>query len=642
MNKLSHESLLGAYTLSAWGKPSDKKFATNDAAFAAVRQGIVHPTDVIRIGNSQTTVGRQILAHALPADFQVKGKNVRTSLSADKDFILDKGRLTNVLSELAHQDKYKFSESVSLLNRIGAGYAYSSGFSIGLSDLKPVAKLRDKILQVADLQVQKVRDAGGSLNTQHRDIVKIYDGATQVIEEAAKKHFDASDNNMYKMVRSGARGSWDQFKQMTVAPMLVRNAKGEIIQVPIKKSYSEGLDTAEYWSALHGGRDGIRQKVIGTSEPGAFSKTVMASTINMLISSHDCGTQHGIFMQSKDSQILGRFLAQPIKLKDRTVPSGTPIDHELLTQLENNKVSKALVRSPLRCEQPHGICAKCYGLNEYGKLHAIGTNIGAMAGHSIGEPATQLALKSFHEGGVAGTKTTKRTDAFTRLNQILEMPKIMPNAAVLAKADGKISKIEPDPAGGWDVYIGEMKHYVPSTRQLGKDIKMGSELAKGLPLSDGDIHPAELLKLTNVNTVQEYLTNELFQAYQPVGPVKRSNIETVVKAITNLSQVEDPGDHPDFIRGDMVSSSQLVHLNRTSLKGRKPIVFKSVLKPITQLPLDLSTDWLARMNYQRLKGTLVDGSQRGWTSQIHQQHPIPSLAMGSEFGKGTRAAPWLY
>ena len=167
-------------------------------------------------------------------------------------------------------------------------------------------------------------------------------------------------------------------------------------------------------------------------------------------------------------------------------------------------------------------------------------------------------------------------------------------------------------------------------------------MRKGQALTDGDVHPVELLKQTNIETVQEYLTDQLYKAYKPVGPVKRTNIETVVKSITNLAYVQDPGDHPDFTRGDMASSAKIKHLNRTTLKGRKPIAFKPLLKPIAQLPKDISTDWLARMNYRRLKDTLIEGAQRGWTSAIHQSHPIPALAHAAEFGRSKKVAPWLY
>lgn len=642
MNKLSHESLLGTYMLSEWGKGTTSRFATREQALRAASSGKIRPTDVIRVGKLRTTVGRMILANALPRGFQLAGKDVQTQLMTRPNFILDKQNLTSMLTGLARHDKYKFADSVSRLNRIGTGYAYSSGFSIGLDDLAPVSGIRDRVLRLAEQKAERIRKGTGTLAVKQQRVIDNYDKANQLIESLAKKHFDKSGNNIYKMVRSGARGNWDQFKQMTVAPGLVRNSNGTIVPVPIKKSYSEGLDTADYWNALQGGREGIVQKVVGTSKPGAFSKDVMANVLNLLISDKDCGTPDGVFRPAADPQIMGRFLAQPVKIRGQLIRRGTLVDSTLVTRLENNKIGKVLVRSPLRCKQPQGICARCYGLNEFGKLHAIGTNIGALAGHSIGEPATQLALKSFHEGGVAGTKTTKRSDAFARINQILQMPTIMPNASVLAQSSGKITQIQPDPAGGWSVHVEETKHYVPAARQLLKGLRKGVAVKKGQSLSDGDIHPVELLKLTSINAVQEHLTNELFNAYKPVGPVKRSNIETVVKAITNLSQVHDSGDHPSFTRGDMASTSLLKHVNRTDLRGQKPISFKPVLRPLTQLPQDISTDWLARMNYQRLKDTLVDGAQRGWVSRIHQHHPIPALAMGSEFGRGTKNAPWLY
>jgi DNA-directed RNA polymerase subunit beta' len=642
MNRLSSESLLGTYMMSDWGKQTSHVFKTPADAAKAAADGKIGITEVVQIGTMKTTMGRYMLANSFPEEFKLGDKPVRQSLLSDKNFVFDKKTLEKTLTALARSDKYAFAKTVGKMQNLGTEYVYSTGFSIGLSDLAPVIQLRDKILKGADHKVYAMRQGAGSRADKDKAAIQIYDKATLDMEIEAKKHFGGVKNNIYKMVQSGARGNWDQFKQMTVAPMLVRNAKGEIVPVPIKTSYAEGLDTADYWTALHGGREGIIQKVIGTSKPGAFSKIVMSSTIDMLISGHDCGTQHGTLMESEDPQIIGRYLAQPVKIKNEVIKAGSSVTSELVTRLMNNRVGKVVVRSPLRCDMPHGICQVCFGLNEHGHPPSIGTNIGAIAGQAIGEPATQLALKAFHTGGVVGSKTTRRTDAFTRINQLLAMPKIMPNASVLARTAGPISRMDPDPAGGWSVYVGQEKHYVPSTRELITGLKVGSTVKKGQAISDGDIHPVDLLKLTNINAVQEYLTDELFSAYKPVGPVRRNNLEVVVKAITNLARVDDPGDHPDFARGDMTSASKLVTLNRTVLKGRKPIVFQPVLKPIAQLPLEISEDWMARMNYRHLQDTLIEGAQKGWHTLVHQPHPIPGLAMGTEFGKGTKQEPWLY
>lgn len=642
MNNISHESLLGVYQLSQWGSPKAVSFKTQDEALKAAFLGKLKFSDVVTAGKIQTTPGRIALANTFPETHTYVDKNIKSTILTDKNFIFDKKTLTKVMTDLAKKDKHLFADTVTKLQNAGTEHVYTTGFSIGLDDLVPFTTVRDRILKAADSQVAKVKDKKLTKLDQDQQVVDIYSKAGQMVEGHAKKHFEGEKNNIYEMVRSGARGNWDQFRQMVVAPMLVRNAQGEIIPMPIKRSYSEGLDTADYWTAMHGAREGIVRKVIGTSEPGALSKVIMASTLNLLVSDHDCGTSHGTSMKVDDPQVLGRYLAQPVTINGKNIPKDTLLTSEIVTRLENNKVNRVIARSPMRCELPAGICQKCFGLNEYGQLHTVGTNIGVIAGHALGEPATQLALKAFHEGGVAGSKTTTKTDAFTRLRRILAMPKLMPNSAVLSKQTGTISSVEKDPAGGLNVYVNQEKHYVPAIRSMLPDMKAGAKVTRGEQISDGDMHPVDLLDLTSINNVQEYLADELFGAYKDVGPVKKTNIETVVKAMTNLAYVEDPGDHPDFAKGDYASSSQLISLNRGVLKGKKPIMFKPILKPIEQLPYELSTDWLARLGYRNLKQTLIEGTQQGWKSMIHQNHPIPGLVYGASFGLGTKEKPWLY
>jgi hypothetical protein len=202
---------------------------------------------------------------------------------------------------------------------------------------------------------------------------------------------------------------------------------------------------------------------------------------------------------------------------------------------------------------------------------------------------------------------------------------------------GKISKIEKDPAGGHNVFVGDHRHYVPqksgNPMYAGRALSVGTEVKRGAPLSYGPVNPHEMLPLTGVEPVQGYLAGELHKIYKDHG-IRRRNTEVIVKAMTNLTRIEDPGDEATFIRGDFAPQTRVASLNRKLPKGGKPIVHQPVLKGVTMLPLDMQEDWMARLNHERLSQTLVEAAQQGWTSHLHGTHPIPSAVYGAEFGRG--------
>jgi DNA-directed RNA polymerase subunit beta' len=368
--------------------------------------------------------------------------------------------------------------------------------------------------------------------------------------------------------------------------------------------------------------------------------------MNQMIVDEDCGTTKGVVLDSSDRDILDRYTARPIHLGNKggtnkgDIPAGTLVTPDLVSRLKNNKVSKVEVRSPLKCAHGVGLCAKCYGMNEEGQLHNPGMNVGILAAQSLGEPATQLAMNAFHTGGVVGAKGTSATGLFRRLEQLMAVPKILPGAATLADGEGKVSKIDKDPAGGWRVQIGSQEHYVPGSRKL--LVRRGDSVKTGDAISSGPKNPRDMLKRTSMNAVQKYLTDEIWGAYKDEGPVRRRNVETFVRAMTNLSEVSDAGDHDLLLRGDHAPTSEIVAFNRGLPSGKKPVQHRPMLQGINMLPLELQTDWIARMQSRGLKGTVLDAAAEGWKSTTHGTHPIPALAYGKEFGMGTPDKPWLY
>lgn len=636
------EAFLGLHLLSRWGKDSGKTFSNFQEAMKAKERGQLHVTDGITINGHNTTLGRAIIAQHLPE--AIKMDEHFNKDFEDPKFELHKRDVHRMLETIAKHDPKSFSFTVDHLKDLGNQYSYELGFSFGLRDIGAYKSIRDPILKKADAEAAKAKSDQKLTPAQRHDKLEdIYTKATTELIDAHRPVFIKNDNRMWRMVSSGARGKMEQFRQMTIAPMLMKDATGNTLITPVKKSYSEGLDVGDYWTSLHGARMGTLQRVEGTSEPGRLTKEIVNVVIPNMIISNDCGTTNGIHLDIHDSDIHDRFLAAPVKVtNDQTIPTGTLIDSHITSLLKKHKIKQVVVRSPLKCNHGHGLCSKCFGLNENGELHEIGTNIGVLAGHALGEPATQLAMDSFHTGGVAASRGGASVDKFTRLNQLLELPKVLPNAAVLAKITGKVMKLEKDLAtNGWNVFIGKEQHYIPAQRtpmhfneDSGVPLSVGAEVKKGEPISDGHINPREYLKHTDIHTVQNYLTNELYNGIYKDERVRRRNIETVVRALTNYTQIKDPGDS-NYLHGDYALRTVIEEHNRNLPAGSHPIEHQPILKGAQQMALNSHEDWMARLNFQQLRNTLLEGTAKGWKTDLHGTNPIPAYAFGAEFGLGT-------
>jgi DNA-directed RNA polymerase subunit beta' len=452
------------------------------------------------------------------------------------------------------------------------------------------------------------------------------------------------------MVFSGARGKKEQLRQMIAAPMLMESATGKILATPVTKSYAEGLDVGDYWLTQHGARKGTLQRAQGTSDPGSMSKDLINTTMNTLIVSEDCATHSGIRMDVDHPDITDRFLAQEIKLKDGTkFKAGSQLSPEILTRLKNNREKSVVVRTPLKCAHGEGICAKCYGLNEKGHLHDVGTNIGILSGQAMGEPAVQMAMDAFHTGGLATGRGGASVSRLERLKQIIKLPKTLRGEATVAYASGTIANIKPDPVGGHDVFIDGIRHYVS---QINPKLRVGDAVKKGDSLSHPEaiINPRHVLDATkDIHAVQNLLTQQLHSPAtkdpnQTVAPglyeregVRRRNIEVAVRAMTNLTRIKDPGDsHWDM--GDVAPHAIIEEWNRNRDKTEKAIVHEPELRGSGQMS-EASRDWMARLNYQRLHDTVQAAAAQSWKSDIHGSNPIPGYAQGAEFGKPPAGKP---
>ena len=249
-------------------------------------------------------------------------------------------------------------------------------------------------------------------------------------------------------------------------------------------------------------------------------------------------------------------------------------------------------------------------------------------------------MDSFHTGGVAASRGGASVDKFVRLKQLLNIPKTLPDAARLAEHDGRVDKIELDKAtNGWNIHIGGKLHFSPAQRR--PIVAHGEEVKKGQKLTDGNIDPRTLLRLTDINHVQNHLTSELYNTIYKDERVKRRNIETVVRSLTNLTHIKDPGDS-EHLTDDLALRTVVEEHNRNLPHGHRHIDHEPVIKGTQQTALDQHEDWMARLNFQRLDQTILEGTAKGWRTNLHGPNPLPAYAHGATFGQGTKKHPHFY
>jgi DNA-directed RNA polymerase subunit beta' len=628
----NQEALLGLHIITKWGKDSGKTFKNVTELEKAVDEGKLHITDVAKVAGFKkpTTLGRILFESRMPRGFEKSH-----DILHNPDFVITKKTLKGELAPLiARKHTSEYAKVVDSLKDLGNEHSFKQGYSLGLKDFETLPE-RDAIVAEADRKVVAIRKQNRGEDHERDDIIKVYADATKKIEEA-QRSLPKRGNRLATMVLSGARGDPEQLRQMIAAPMLVEDANGKVVATPIKKSFSEGLDVGEYWTSQFGARKGIIQRTRGTAEPGAISKDIINSSMSTLIISPDCKTSQGVLMELGNQDITDRFTATAYKVKGGTIPAGTLITPEVLARLKNNKHEKVLVRSPLKCEHGQGLCAKCFGLNESGRLHDVGINIGILAAQSMGEPSSQLSMSAFHSGGVASGAGAKSLDAISRLRNLLEMPKKLRDEATVATATGKITDIKKDAAGGHDVFVNGVRHYVPAGL-VKEDLKIGQEVRKGDQISLGFVNPHKLLEATgDIHAVQNYLTNELHGSLFGGLGVRKRNVEVAVRNITNLARVRDPGKSSEYAPGDIVPRTVLEEHNRKHNTG---IIHEPVLKGTGEIPHLITSDWMQRLNYQQLHTTIQSAAARGEKSDIHSSHPIPAVAYGAELGRPSPGKP---
>lgn len=674
----SLESAVGLYKLSRAEGTGKKKFINQTSALKAAQQGRAAIDEVVTVGKMKTTPGRILLASAVPSTMQKK-------VLTDLNWKMDKKGMDQVFTDLAKNHKGEFGTYANELKDLGNGASFGAvkipgpkgpdaikaaeskkfqyismpTHTLSLDDVDTDKRTRDKHLNAAQKVVDQIQKSVSiPARDKERRTVEVWTSAAKKMVSEHQRKMEKKPTNLYTMFAAGQKPKSEQYQQMVMAPVLVKDSSNRIIPKPIKHSYSEGLDSSEYWTQMAGARRGTVLKVQEVQEPGYFTKQLMNTSMNLVVKDEDCGTKRGISLPVGGDDVYDRELAADVKFKGMNLRAGQLMTPDLVGKVRAvDKSAQLVVRSPLKCEHGKGMCRKCAGLSGDGSSYQVGTNVGVLATQALGERAVQLTLKQFHSGGVATGGGSKLINAFARTKELTELPEKIPDATPLAMRGGTIEKIERDPTGV-QVFIGGKAHHIgrdragmplnsmlPSASKVDgyrawKPPRVGMKVAAGQVLGDPNrtnVNPHDLYKATNnIEHVQNFLVDELHGMYKDEG-VRRQHVETVVRAMSDLTKVRDPGDAPDLLRGEFTSRSKVRALNTQLAKsGKKPTMHSPVLAGINVTPLQVQEDWMAKLNHQLLKRTVAEAASTGARSSIHGIHPVPAMAYGAEFGLNTK------
>ena len=502
----------------------------------------------------ETTVGRILFNDVLPDDYPFINEEI------------DKTKMQKIIDELI--DKKGIAEVTPVLDAIkkfGFNYATHSGVTWGVDDIQiPEGKYR-----VIDSAIESVKEIMNQYNEgylsndeRYRKIIEIWHGAKNDVETLIPDTLD-TNGSVYDMWKSGARGSLSQITQMAGMKGLIQNSLGETIEYPVLSSSKEGLSPIEYFTTTHGSRKGLSDTALNTARAGYLTRKLFSVAQDVVITEHDCKTSnHVVIKKESDSgieiaiskKIRGRVLAKDVQDADGNVlfKKGHALKKEDSQKIESAGVNEVAVFSPLTCQTKHGLCSKCYGI-DLGKDEVIdlGEAVGTIAAQAIGEPGTQLTMRTFHAGGTASVGGDI-TQGLPRVEEIFERRKPS-SPAVVSKTDGFVSEVK---EAGKDRLIivstgkKQVEYVFPLTRIA--LVKVGQEIKKGQLLTDGSADLSDLFKYTGKERAQEYMIGQINKIYELQGePISRKHIEVIVRQMFSRVQITESGA-THFSTGDIV------------------------------------------------------------------------------------------
>jgi DNA-directed RNA polymerase subunit beta' len=566
----------------------------------------------------ETTLGRLLLNESFPPDFPYV------------NWVLRKRDVTELIGELV--DRYPravVAESLDKLKDLGFAYSTQAGLTISIADVKTPrdkSPLLERFENEADKVEQQFERGVITDDERRQKEIEIWTEATDRVREAMQAELQAEKfNPIDMMVGSGARGNVMQVRQIAGMRGLVANPRGEIIPRPIKSNFREGLSVLEYFISTHGARKGLADTALRTADSGYLTRRLVDVAQELIVRDEDCETNRGIWIDDVtgdaehlrllETKLLGRCLAEDVNLADGTkLARNTEIDEAELRQLgADPDVNRVRVRSVLTCESLQGVCQYCYGtMLATGSMVDLGEAIGIIAAQSIGEPGTQLTMRTFHTGGVAGEDITH---GLPRVVELFEARKPK-GAAVMAESSGLVRLAENEKGERVITVLGaddsEEEHVV--SRRANLAVRDGQEVAAGERLVGDEktpLDPKEILEIKGIRETQQYLSDEVQKVYREQGvSIHDKHVEVIVRQMLRRVAVSEPGDSP-FLPGEKVDARLYADTNRRLVEeGKQPAEGRPELMGITKA--SLATDsWLSAASFQETTRVLTEAAIEG-------------------------------
>ena len=571
----------------------------------------------IRLDNSnetiETTIGRALFNEALPADFPYV------------DLDVTKKQLGGIVDRLAEfYPKVVVAQTLDALKALGFHWATRAGATIGIEDVVTPPRKKE-ILESYETQADKVQsqyEKGLITDDERRqELIEIWTKATAEVGKEMEENFPRV-NPVWMMVFSGARGNMMQIRQIAGMRGLVANPKGEIIPRPIKSNFREGLSVLEYFISTHGARKGLADTALRTADSGYLTRRLCDVAQDVIIREEDCGTDRGLVLQigvrqesgglvkfdHVETSVFGRTLADDVEVDGKVIlPAGTDLGDRNIDELVAAGVDEVKIRSVLTCDSKVGQCAACYGRSlAAGQRVAVGEAVGIIAAQSIGEPGTQLTMRTFHTGGVAGDDITHGLPRIVELFEARTPKGVAPIAetagVVSFREDVKGKKIVVTPDDG-----GEEVAY-PITRRQKLLVEEGSRVEVGQKMVVGAIDPKQVLRILGPRATQVHLVNEIQSVYRSQGVgIHDKHIEVIVRQMLKRITVLEAGD-ADLLPGELVERGRFETENRRVVTtGGKAASGRPELMGITKASL-ATESWLSAASFQETTRVLTDAA----------------------------------
>lgn len=649
----SQDMVLGIYYLTQErpGAKGEGKFYKNvNEAILAYENGFttLHSRMTVRVtkvnedgeevsGNVESTLGRFLFNEILPQDLgfvdRTKPENL---LNLEVDFHVGKKQLKQILEKVINtHGASKTAEVLDLIKSTGYKYSTKAAMTVSISDMT-VPEQKQELLDAAQMTVDKIsQNFRRGLITEeerYRAVVETWNETDKELTDVLLSGLDKY-NNIFMMADSGARGSNQQIKQLAGMRGLMADTTGRTIELPIKSNFREGLDVLEYFMSAHGARKGLSDTALRTADSGYLTRRMVDVSQELIIREVDCsegkdeipGMTVKAFMDGKETieslkdRINGRYSCEDIKDRDGNVivkknhmitPSRAAKILSVGVNEKGEPIEEVKIRTILACRSHNGICAKCYGANmATGEAVQVGEAVGIIAAQSIGEPGTQLTMRTFHTGGVAGDDITQ---GLPRVEELFEARK--PKGLAIIAEFGGMATIK-DTKKKREIVItneetGDTKTYLIP---YGSRIKImdGTVLEAGDELTEGSVNPHDLLKIKGVRAVQDYMLREVQRVYRLQGvDISDKHIEVIVRQMLKKVRIENNGD-ADFLPGTLVDILEYEDINEKLIaQGKEPAEGKQVMLGITKAAL-ATNSFLSAASFQETTKVLTEAAIKG-------------------------------